>query len=136
VLGPREVAYLDLTGSGVETIAHLRENQRVVLMFCAFEGPPLIVRLHGRGGVHEPGDAEFAALAGHFPPHPATRAIIRVAVDRIAESCGHGVPRYAYQGDRDLIERWAEKKGPHGMAEYRTAKNARSLDGLPGLRSP
>jgi hypothetical protein len=133
-LGPREVAYLDLTGSGVETIAHLKENQRIVLMFCAFEGPPMIVRLHGRGFVHEPGDPAFPALSAHFPAHPATRTIIRVEVDRIADSCGHGVPRYAFQGNRDLIERWAEKKGADGMADYRRQKNTVSLDGLPGLQ--
>ena len=133
ILGPRTVAYLDLTGSGVETIAHLKENQRVVLMFCAFEGPPMIVRLHGRGFVHEPGDPAFPALAARFPAHPATRTIVRVEVDRIADSCGHGVPRYAFQGDRDLIQRWAEKKGADGMVDYRRQKNTTSLDGLPGL---
>jgi hypothetical protein len=135
ILGPREVAYLDLTGSGVETIAHLRENGRIVIMFCAFSGRPNIVRLHGRGDAIEPGDAEFDALQSKFPDHVGGRAIIRVHLTRIGDSCGHAVPRYEYTGERDALVRWAEKKGPGGLVAYRGEKNVRSLDGLPGLSS-
>jgi hypothetical protein len=133
ILAPREVAYLDLTGSGVETIAHLRENGRIVIMFCAFTGPPNIVRLHGRGEVIERGHVEFAALRSNFAEHPGARAIIRVRLTRIGDSCGYAVPRYEYAGERDALLQWAEKKGPAGLADYRAQKNAQSLDGLPGL---
>lgn len=133
VLGPREVAYADLTGSGAETIAHLRENGRIVLMCCAFEGPPRIVRLHGKGTVVPLGDPGFAALAEGFPEHPGLRAVIRVAVTRIADSCGYGVPLYEYEGVRDALNSWAVKKGPEGLGRYRAEKNAASIDGLPAL---
>lgn len=135
VLGPRELAWLDLTGSGVETIAHLRENGRIVLMFCAFEGPPRIVRLHGHGTVLEPGDPEFDALRARFPAHEGVRAVIRVACRRISDSCGYGVPLMAYQGERDQLPAWARRKGPEGLRAYRAQNNARSVDGLPGLRN-
>ncbi len=133
LLGPREVAWLDLTGSGVETIAHLRENGRVVLMLCAFEGPPRVVRLHGRGSVVEPGDPGFDALRARFGPHEGVRAVIRVACERIADTCGYGVPRMAYQGEREQLAAWTRRKGPEGIRAYQAEKNARSLDGLPGL---
>jgi hypothetical protein len=134
VLDPSTVAYLDLTGSGAETIAHLRENGRITLMFCAFEGLPRIVRLHGRGEVLEPGDAEFAALASRFPPQPSTRSVIRVALSRIADSCGYGVPLYRYERERDQLPAWAERKGPEGLRAYQRERNCESLDGLPALR--
>ena len=92
ILGPRDVAYVDLTGSGVETIAHARENGRIVFMFCAFEGPPKIVRLHGRSEVLVPDSPEFQAVASHFPAYPGHRAIIRALLTRISDSCGYGVP--------------------------------------------
>jgi hypothetical protein len=133
VLDPRTVAYLDLTGSGIETVAHLRENGRITLMFCAFEGPPKILRLHGRGEVIEPGHAEWEALAARFPPHPGARSVIRVHVERIADSCGYAVPLMHYEGDRDQLARWAERKGPEGLVAYRAANNRKSIDGLPGL---
>jgi hypothetical protein len=131
------VAYLDFVGSGVETIAHLRENGRIVLCFCAFEGPPKILRLHGRGDWIEPGEAGFAELRARFPEVPieaAVRAVIRVRVERVADSCGYAVPLYAYQGERRQLHEWAERKGPGKLADYRCEHNARSLDGLPGLR--
>jgi len=134
VLGPRQVAYLDLTGSGVETVAHLRENGRITLLFCAFAGPPRLVRLYGRGAPVEPLDAEFAPLAARFPEYPSARAVIRVALDRIADSCGYGVPLYAYQGERTQLGEWASRKGVEGLRAYRAEKNAASIDGLPGLR--
>ncbi|HPZ95667.1 MAG TPA: pyridoxamine 5'-phosphate oxidase family protein [Mycobacterium sp.] len=133
VLGPTTVAYLDLTGSGVETIAHLRENGRIVLMFMAFEGRPQIVRLHGRGRVVLPEDGEFGELVQRFRQHPGVRAVIVVDVDRVADSCGYAVPRMDYVADRDVLDLWAAKKGPEGIAAYQAKHNAVSLDGLPGL---
>lgn len=135
ILGPRQVAYQDFTGSGVETIAHLKENGRLVIMFCAFEGRPKIVRLHGRGEVIEPSHPELASLAARFPPHAATRAVIRMDVTRIASSCGFGVPLMKYEGERTELDEWAAKKGDAGLADYRATKNARSLDGLPGVET-
>jgi len=133
LLDPTTVAYLDLTGSGVETIAHLRENGRIVLMFCAFDGAPKIVRLHGRGEVLEVGTAAFDSLAPHFPKLAGARSIIRVQLDRISDSCGYGVPLYKYEGERRQLIDWAERKGQEGVAKYRTDNNARSIDGLPGV---
>jgi hypothetical protein len=134
VLGPRRVAWLDLTGSGVETIAHLRTDGRITLMFCAFEGLPKILRLYGRGKVHEPRDAGYDELRLGFPDLPGERAIIDVSVGRIADSCGFGVPRMDLVGPRDKLLISAERKGPEKMAEYRALKNTQSIDGLPGLR--
>jgi hypothetical protein len=134
VLGPTTVAWLDFVGSGVETIAHVRQNGRVVIMFCAFEGPPKIVRLHGRGEILEPGDAAFAGLLAGFTPPPGVRAIVRVELTRIADSCGYGVPLLEYAGERTQMAAWAERKGEDGLVDYQREKNARSLDGLPGLR--
>ena len=133
VLGPTTVAYLDLTGSGVETIAHLRENGRIVLMFTAFDGRPQIVRLHGRGRVVELDDAEFEELAQRFPRNPGTRSVIVIDVDRVSDSCGYAVPQMNYIADRDVLDLWSEKKGPEGLGAYRAKHNAVSLDGLPGL---
>ena len=133
VLGPREVAYLDLTGSGVETVAHVRENGRIVLMFCAFEGPPKIVRLHGRATVLRPGEAAFDALRPGFADHAGVRSIIHVNVTRVSGSCGFGVPRFKPVADRDQLQRYCEGKGEVAMAEYRRKKNARSIDGLPAI---
>ncbi len=133
VLGPMEAAYQDYTGSGAETAAHLRENGRIVIMFCAFEGPPKIVRLHGRGTVIAPGHARFDELASRFPDNPGTRAIIHIAVTRVSDSCGYAVPYFDFRGDRDILDRWAETKGPQALAEYRAAKNQSSIDGLPAL---
>ena len=134
VLGDRQVAYLDLTGSGIETTAHLQENGRIVIMFCAFSGPPTIVRLHGKGEVIYPNDSDYAVLEQRFPEHPGVRAIIRVKVTRISDSCGHGVPLMNFVARRDLIEKWSKTKGPQGLAEYRAAKNSSSIDGVAGYR--
>ncbi len=133
IIGPRTVAYLDLTGSGVETIAHVRENGRIVLMFCAFNGAPKVLRLHGRGEVIEPGDPCFRDWAARFPQMPGTRAVIVVAVERIADSCGWGVPRYRYEGERSQLIEWTERKGPQAVAVYQSEHNRASIDGLPGL---
>ena len=133
VLGPSRVAWLDLTGSGVETIAHLKADGRITLMFCAFDDPPQIIRLHGHGRVHEPGDADFEELRPRFPGLPGERAIIDVAVERVASSCGYGVPRMELVGPRERLLDSAGRKGPVKMAEYRSRRNAQSIDGLPGL---
>jgi hypothetical protein len=136
VLDSRTVAYLDLTGSGVETVAHLRENGRITIMFCAFEGAPKILRLNGRGTVIEPDDPVFAELYAQFPPFPGVRSVIRVAVERIADSCGYGVPLHHYEGERAQLREWAERKGPDGVRAYQAEHNATSIDGLPGVRGP
>ena len=136
VLGPLTVAYLDYVGSGAETIAHLRENGRIVLMLCAFQGSPRIVRFHGRGEVLEPQDQGFEELRGLFPAGPAGRALIRISIDRIADSCGFGVPLYAFEGQRSQLPDWAERKGEDGILEYQQDKNRVSIDGLPALRWP
>jgi hypothetical protein len=133
VLDPNRVAYLDLTGSGVETIAHLRENGRITLMACAFEGAPRISRLYGRGVVHEFGTPGFDELAARFPDLPGRRSIIDVAVDRVTTSCGYAVPLMAFEGERDRLVKWATTKGDDGIASYWRSKNAESVDGLPGL---
>jgi hypothetical protein len=133
ILGPLEVAYQDYTGSGAETAAHLRENGRIVVMFCAFEGPPKIVRLHGRGRIVRPDDADFAALSARFPANPGTRAIVHITVDRVSDSCGFSVPYYDFRAPRPTLDDWAEKQGPEKMDAYRAAKNRLSIDGLPAL---
>lgn len=133
ILGPREVAYLDLTGSGIETVAHVRENGRIVFTFCAFEGPPKIVRLHGTGVVVAAGSPEFEKLRTQFPDLPGARAVIRASLKRISDSCGYAVPRYDYAGQRDALVQWAQSQGAEGLVRYRQNKNARSLDDLPGL---
>jgi hypothetical protein len=135
ILGPREVAYLDFVGSGAETIAHAGENGRITLMLCAFEGPPRIVRLQGRATAVEPGDAEFAALAAKFPPRDGARAVIRIALTRISDSCGYGVPLMRFEGDRQQLGAWVERKGAQGLRDYQLENNARSIDGLPALRA-
>lgn len=135
ILGPKQVAYLDLVGSGAETIAHLRENGRITLMFCAFEGPPRILRLYGRGEVLEPGDAGFDDLAARFPRYPSTRSVIRIALDRIADSCGYGVPLFEYKEERGHLPAWAERKRAEGVRRYQLDHNRTSLDGLPALRA-
>ena len=134
-LGPSTIAYLDFTGSGIETVAHLRENGRITIMLCAFEGPPRIVRLQGQDTAIEPQDPEFPALLSQFNTSPGVRAIIRVKLERISDSCGSRVPLYRYEGDRSQLITAAEKKGAVGLHEYRRNNNAASIDGLPGLRS-
>jgi hypothetical protein len=134
VLGPREIAYLDLVGSGAETIAHARENGRITLMFCAFEGPPKIVRCYGRASVCEAGSAEFAELAPAFARLSGARSIVRVALERVADSCGYGVPILAYQRDRTQLTDYAERSGEDGLRGYQREHNRRSIDGLPALR--
>jgi hypothetical protein len=135
VLDTHRVAYRDYGGSGAETIAHLRDNGRIVLMFCAFSGPPNIVRLHGRGRVHLPGSPEFAALSRAFEadPQPGLRTIIEVEVSRVSDSCGFAVPLMTFEGDRDLLSRYWARKSPEEIREYWAKKNATSIDGLPAI---
>jgi len=139
VLGPKTAAYVDLVGSGAETVAHLRENGRIVLMFCAFSGPPKIVRLHGRGRMAPEDGAEYAALLPRFSlsdeSRPLARGIVIVDVERISDSCGFGVPRMEVIAERDQLQRWSEQQqarnGDDWKQQYMTAKNAVSIDGLP-----
>ena len=142
VLDEHTIAYLDVTGSGAETIAHLRENGRIVVMLCAFEGPPRILRLHGRGEVVLADDPRFEDLlerAGFEQPSvpESHRAVIVVHVERIADSCGYGVPLMSYEGERSHQELSSAKRlrtdGPDGLRDYRREKNARSIDGLPAV---
>jgi hypothetical protein len=135
VLGPLRVAYLDYLASGAETIAHLRDNGRITIMFCAFAGPPNIVRLHGTGRAVFPRDPDFDELIAEFPAPRlhALRSIIEVTVHRVSDSCGFAVPLMDHVGDRDLLTSWAERKSDADLAEYATTKNLRSIDGLPAL---
>lgn len=133
VLGPRRMAYVDIGGSGIETVAHLRENGRVVIMMCAFDGPPKIFRFYGKGSVVEPHDSEFNGMLSQFPPVPAARNIIVVDIERIIDSCGYGVPQYEFQKDRDSLANWISSKTEDELLDYRATRNAKSLDGLPGL---
>ncbi|WP_165231803.1 pyridoxamine 5'-phosphate oxidase family protein [Aquisphaera insulae] len=133
ILSPTRVAYLDLTGSGIETVAHLRENGRISLLFCAFEGRPRIVRLYGVGRAIERNDAEWSSLIDLFPAHPGARTIIVVDLKRIADACGYAIPRYAYEGERSQLIDWANRQGDSGLDAYRSENNAASIDGIPGL---
>lgn len=142
VLSPTSVAYLDFAGSGAETIAHLRENGRIVVMFCAFEGPPRIVRLHGRGYVVQADDVEWDELVERcgfveLQSEGAARSIVRVEVSRVSDSCGYVVPQLAYVGQRDQHQAWVENrvrtKGASAIADYVAEKNERSIDGLPAI---
>ncbi len=131
VLSDTRVAWLDLTGSGNETAAHLRHDGRLTLMWCSFDTDPLILRLYGRGRTVRRQDAAWAELRGHFPQLPGERQIIVLDVESVQTSCGYGVPRYTYAGERDTLARWAEKKGAAGLVDYWREKNQVSIDGLP-----
>ena len=135
VLDELTVAYLDQTGSGVETIAHLQENGRIVIMFCAFAGAPRIVRLHGRGRVILTDDPSFAELTGRFPGGEGVgvRSIIVAEVSRIADSCGYGVPFMSFEGHRPTMDQWSNRKGPEGIRRYWAEANTKSIDQLDGL---
>ena len=143
VLDAHTVAYLDMIGRGAETIAHLRENGRIGVMLCAFQGPPRIVRLHGRGTVAQAGSAEYEVLLERCgfdvdDVPEARRAIVAVEVTRVADSCGYGVPLMSYEGKRPHSNAWADKKlrvgGPEELIAYQREKNTRSIDGLPAVQ--
>lgn len=132
ILDPNKVAYLDYTGSGNETSAHLLQNGRITFMFCAYDGPPNILRLYGHGRTVLPNDPLWPELLLLFTDiHPATRQIIVADIDKVQTSCGYSVPLYEYTGERDQAYKWAAHKGPDGLVEYRKEKNRLSLDGLP-----
>jgi len=131
ILDPLTVAYLDFTGSGIETLAHLRQNGRITVLFCALEGPPKIVRLYGRGTALEQDHPEFATLRDQFPEYAGVRSVVRVAVERIADSCGFGVPRYQYQDERTQLLDWTTHQGPERLEAYRR-EHSLSIDGLVG----
>jgi hypothetical protein len=130
-LGRQAVAYLDLTGSGNETSAHLQENGRLTIMFCSFTQQPLILRLYGQGKVIRPRDPDWQDLYSHFDPIPGTRQMIQLAIDSVQTSCGYGVPLYEFQGQRETLRQWAEAKGEEGIHAYWRDKNQTSIDGLP-----
>ena len=131
VLSSTRVAYMDIVGSGNETSAHMLENGRITIMFCAFEGPPNILRLYGTGYTVLPSDAEWAELSAKFKLHQATRQIIVANINRVQFSCGYSVPLYEYAGERDHADRWADKKGADGLEKYKQDNNLVSIDGLP-----
>jgi hypothetical protein len=135
VLGPNRLAYLDVTGSGAETIAHLRENGRIVVMLCGFSGPPQTVRMHGHGIVHPAGTNGFAELHCKFSQRREhnVRSIIEVEIDRISDSCGFSVPLMTYEGQRDLLIKWADRKSPKELGAYRAKNNTLSIDAQPAL---
>lgn len=133
VLDPLTVCYLDLTGSGVETIAHLEDNGRITFLFCAFDGPPNIVRLYGRGEVLLPAHPDFGTLRALFPDYPGVRSIVRVALDRVSDSCGYAVPRMDYIEDRSALVKWAGHRGTEGVAQYQRERNRTSIDNLTAL---
>lgn len=136
VIDDGKVAYLDMTGSGIETVAHVKENGRLTIMFCAFQGPPLILRLYGEGEIVERSDARFPALRARFPELPGMRSIVTLSIRRVSESCGWGVPRYDFVGERDQYQRFADQKSNEDIRESQLAQNMRSIDGLPGLTEP
>lgn len=131
ILDERHVAYLDLTGSGNETAAHVKDNGRITLMFCAFEGAPSILRIYGTGDTIQPSDPVWRDWSGYFELLPGTRQIMAVTVESVQTSCGYAVPEYVYQGDRKALLNWAEKKGADGLEAYRAENNGTSIDGLP-----
>ena len=132
IFSPREIGYLDLTGSGNETAAHVEDDGRLTLMFCSFDKKPWILRLYGQGRAVHPWDEEYERLYPQFKPYPGARQIIMLAIRSVQTSCGFAVPYLSYEGERDTLERWAENRGPEELAEYRATRNAKSIDGLPG----
>jgi len=131
ILSSNKVAYMDIVGSGNETSAHILENGRITFMFCAFSGPPNILRLYGKGYAILPGDPDWNELSSHFVLVASTRQIIIADIFKVQSSCGFGVPYYEYLGERDHAHKWAMKQGPQGLEEYKQEKNLLSIDGLP-----
>ena len=133
VLGPMEVVYQDYTGSGAETAAHVRENGRIIIMFCAFDGPPRVVRLHGQARIISSGNGDFQNFEAVFPPHPGTRAFVHVHLNRVSTSCGYAVPFFDFRADRDTLQKWSVAQGSTKLQAYRATKNQQSIDGLPAF---
>ena len=136
ILGPNRMAYADTGGSGIETLAHLRENGRITVMMCAFDGPPKIYRFYGLGTPVEPHEDGFNELLAEFPEMPAARNIIVIDVERIIDSCGYGVPLYEFRQHRDSLQNYFSKQSEAEILKYRRDRNSESLDGLPGLTFP
>jgi len=136
VLGPHQIGYVDVGGSGIETVAHLRENGRIVIMMCAFTGPPIIFRFYGQGVVVEPEDSGFSALLKKFPNLPTARNIIVIELERIIDSCGFGVPLYDFRQQRDSLPNYFANKTEKEILAYRVERNSESLEGLTGLKPP
>jgi len=136
VIDPLTVAYLDLGGSGIETLAHLKDNGRITLMFCAFEGKANIVRLYGHGEAVSFDDPGFDELCKLFPPEPRARSVIKINITLIMDSCGWGVPFYEFTGERDQLKRTHLNRSPDGFKAHRYTSNAKSIDGLEGLTKP
>jgi hypothetical protein len=130
VLSPTRVAYMDIVGSGNETSAHILQNGRITFMFCAYDGPPNILRLYGKAYAVLPGDKEWTELSALFKLHLATRQIIVADINKVQTSCGYSVPYYEYTGERDHADKWAENKGVEGLEQYKQEKNRLSIDGL------
>lgn len=130
IFSPNEVAYLDLTGSGNETSAHVMENERITFMFVSFEGPPMILRLYGKARVILPETDDWDDLAQHFDLLPGTRQIIYANIETVKTSCGYSIPFYTYNGERNTLQNWANKKGEEELEEYRKKKNSYSMDGI------
>ncbi len=133
VVDDQTVAYIDLTGSGSETIAHIRALNRITLMWCAFEGSPNIVRVHGTARVITRDTSEWPEWAARFPDTPGARAVFVITAERVSDSCGMGVPYLDYVGDREDLDRWARAKSSEVLVEYRNRKNLESIDGLPAF---
>jgi hypothetical protein len=131
VVSANRVVWLNLTGSGNETAAHLLENNRITLMFCSFEGAPQILRLYGQARAFHPHDAEWNSLVDFFPPIPGARQIIDVSIELVQTSCGFAVPLLDFKTERDQLEKWAENRGPAGVRKYWEEHNQQSLDGKP-----
>ena len=136
VTGPRQLIYADIGGSGIETVAHVKENGRIVIMMCSFEGPPKIYRFYGAGKVIESDHPDFETCRRMFDALPSVRNFIVIDVTCIRDACGFGVPQYAFQSERDALGKWIDAKTPQELERYRREKNSVSLDGLPGLSSP
>lgn len=133
ILDNNTVVYEDLTGSGAETIAHIKENKRIVIMFCAFDGPPLIVRLYGNGEVIEKNNFEFNELQNLFTPRSGVRAYIKINLTRVTDSCGYSVPLYEFKQNRDVLDKWFDRKGDEAIIAYQQENNQISIDGLKAL---
>ena len=136
-LSERQVAFLNVTGSGNETAAHLIENGRITIMFCSFTEKPLILRIYGKGTPIYPQSPRWGELYGHFKPLPGARQVVLIDVESIQTSCGMSIPFYEFKGERDSLNQWAVKKGPDGLKEYQEEKNVFSIDGIDtGLLKP
>ena len=133
IINPRQVAYLDIGGSGIETVAHARENGRITIMFCAFEGAALILRLYGKATIMQFDHPSFDQELAKFPGFKRARNVVFVDIERISDSCGWGVPFYEFKGPRDQLQRWAENREQEEWERRRYESNARSIDGLTGL---